>query len=202
MGRKEKVHETCSDCGSDLFKCRNGFCSKTGCQTVGCDNQTFEKFEECKHCGHTGFKPVFKTVDAENTGRRRRRSSTNWDLVFGAGAALFVVLVAANYFFSNFFLPANSNTGGRDSTYLPVIDAGETIAYINTSKGVCSCYDEGFKLAGRNSNVLSSQYSAGFVLCREIYEVDGGDAWTAGWNARLYGKAYEASCRSYKRRAG
>lgn len=64
---------------------------------------------------------------------------------------------------------------------------------------VCECYDAAFSLAG-GVDVLSPEYRTGFQQCRARGGVDAGDAWTAGWNARLSGRPYEASCRSYKRR--
>jgi len=48
--------------------------------------------------------------------------------------------------------------------------------------------------------VLSPEYRTGFQQCRSRGGVDAGDAWTAGWNSRLSGRPYEASCRAYKRR--
>jgi len=61
------------------------------------------------------------------------------------------------------------------------------------------------KLAG-SYDVTSAEYRTGFEQCRfrggAQYGVDAGDAWTAGWNARRSGKAYEASCRAYKKRRG
>lgn len=64
---------------------------------------------------------------------------------------------------------------------------------------ICECYDNAFELAGK-ANVLSPEYRTGFEQCRARAGVDGGDAWTAGWNARLSSRPYEASCRAYKRR--
>jgi hypothetical protein len=49
-------------------------------------------------------------------------------------------------------------------------------------------------------DVLSPDYRTGFQQCRARGGVDAGDAWTAGWNSRLSGVPYEASCRAYKRR--
>ena len=60
-------------------------------------------------------------------------------------------------------------------------------------------YDKAFSLAAR-TKVLSSEYRTGFEQCRARAGVDGGDAWTAGWEARLASRPYEASCKSYKRR--
>jgi len=48
--------------------------------------------------------------------------------------------------------------------------------------------------------VISPEYRTGFEQCRARGGVDGGEAWTAGWNARLSAKPYEASCRAYQRR--
>jgi hypothetical protein len=63
---------------------------------------------------------------------------------------------------------------------------------------ICECYDKAFSLAGKVT-VLSPEYRTGFEQCRARAGIDGGDAWTAGWNARLSARPYESSCRTYKR---
>ncbi len=65
---------------------------------------------------------------------------------------------------------------------------------------ICSCYHDGYELAGSNSDVQSTAYRTGFTQCRSLGSIDGGKAWTAGWEARLSGHAFEASCKVYKRR--
>lgn len=88
---------------------------------------------------------------------------------------------------------ANSNTAYSDTDMTPTLTAtaGQDL--------VCECYDAAFELAGK-VDVLSPQYRTGFQQCRARGGVEGGDAWTAGWNARLSARPYEASCRAYRRR--
>ncbi|MEO1252850.1 MAG: hypothetical protein AAFW81_10955 [Pseudomonadota bacterium] len=64
---------------------------------------------------------------------------------------------------------------------------------------VCECYDKAFSIASKAA-VLSPEYRTGFEQCRARAGIDGGDAWTAGWTARLDSRPYEASCKAYKRR--
>ena len=89
--------------------------------------------------------------------------------------------------------PGNNGVSPTSSTMTPTLTAatGQDL--------ICQCYDEAFGLAGKVT-VISPEYRTGFEQCRARGGVDGGDAWTAGWNARLSAKPYEASCRSYKRR--
>ena len=65
---------------------------------------------------------------------------------------------------------------------------------------LCQCYDQGFDLAGENVDVMSSQYRTGFESCRAVAGARGGDAWTAGWNARLSSKPFQSSCGAWVRR--
>ena len=65
---------------------------------------------------------------------------------------------------------------------------------------LCRCYDEAFALAGKDVGVMSSQYRTGFQTCRAVGGPKGGDAWTAGWNARLSAAPYQAGCRGWLRR--
>ncbi len=64
----------------------------------------------------------------------------------------------------------------------------------------CFCYDAAFDLAGSSVDVMSSQYRTGYEHCRAEGEPQA-RAWTAGWNARLSARPYEASCRAYIRTA-
>ena len=66
---------------------------------------------------------------------------------------------------------------------------------------VCPCYEAAFELAGSRVDVMSSQYRTGYEQCRAVGHQAGADAWTAGWNARLSARPFEASCRSYVRSA-
>lgn len=65
---------------------------------------------------------------------------------------------------------------------------------------LCQCFDQAFDLAGDNVGVMSSQYRTGFESCRAVAGARGGDAWTAGWNARLSSKPFQASCSAWLRR--
>lgn len=116
------------------------------------------------------------------------------EAVFGGILALFVLAVAAYAIISVNF------RGASDDTYVGGSALPQTGASAEGS-GLCQCFEEGFNLAGSNVGVMSSQYRTGFEQCRAVLGVDGGDAWTAGWNARLSSKPYEASCRSYLRRS-
>jgi len=65
---------------------------------------------------------------------------------------------------------------------------------------LCQCFDQAFDLAGENVDVMSSQYRTGFESCRAVAGARGGDAWTAGWNARVSSKPFQASCSAWLRR--
>ena len=123
------------------------------------------------------------------------------EALFGGVLALVVIAVAV-------FAVANTSVNGASKSadkpeavpvtthanLKPVALKSETDADL-----VCECYDKAFSLAS-NVNVLSPEYRTGFEQCRARAGVDGGDAWTAGWEARLASRPYEASCKSYKRR--
>lgn len=128
----------------------------------------------------------------------------NIEAVFGGVLAL-VVLGVAFFAVMNTSFPSGAAPGGAapaaaasDGTYAGGA-ATPTLAASSGQDLVCECYDAGFELAGK-VDVLSPEYRTGFQQCRARGGVDGGDAWTAGWNARLSGRPYEASCRAYKRR--
>lgn len=127
----------------------------------------------------------------------------NIEAVFGGILALVVLGVAFYAITSNTFgLPGvGSGSGGTVDpvTTVSTTGTGPVLTARNGQDLVCECYDEAFDLAGK-VGVLSPEYRTGFEQCRARGGVDGGDAWTAGWNARLSAKPYEASCRSYKRR--
>ena len=125
------------------------------------------------------------------------------EALFGGVLAL-VVLGIAIYAVANttFGGPNGSATVTPDPTgTMPVIQSSTPVSLAASSGQdlICECYDRAFDLAGK-VKVLSPEYRTGFEQCRARGGVDGGDAWTAGWNARLSSKPYEASCRSYKRR--
>ncbi|MEM9496016.1 MAG: hypothetical protein AAGA09_08430 [Pseudomonadota bacterium] len=117
------------------------------------------------------------------------------EALFGGVLAL-VVLGAVAYGIANssVSLPGRTTAAAQNtSVSAPVLTAssGQDL--------ICECYNDAFELAGK-VKVLSPQYRTGFQQCRARAGVDGGDAWTAGWNARTSSKPYEASCRAYKRR--
>lgn len=128
----------------------------------------------------------------------------NIEAMFGGVLALVVLGIA-------FYAVMNANIGtGGEATDTPTSNVSissnasdsEMTPTLTLNGGqdlVCECYDAAFSLAGK-VDVLSPEYRTGFQQCRARGGVDAGDAWTAGWNARLSGRPYEASCKSYKRR--
>lgn len=121
------------------------------------------------------------------------------EAIFGGVLAL-IVLGIAVYAVANTTFGAvggpSVNVGSNNGTS---VAPTPTLTALSGQGLICECYDEAFELAGR-ANVLSPEYRTGFEQCRARAGVDGGDAWTAGWNARLSSRPYEASCRAYKRR--
>ena len=128
----------------------------------------------------------------------------NIEAIFGGILAL-VVLGVAFFAVVNTSFPSGSGAGEAAPAATSVnanYSGPVTTPTLTAASGqdlVCECYDAGFELAGK-VEVLSPEYRTGFQQCRARGGVDGGDAWTAGWNARLSGRPYEASCRAYKRR--
>lgn len=125
----------------------------------------------------------------------------NIEAIFGGILAL-VVLGVAFFAVMNTSFPSDEGGGGPAPADEMAYSGSATTPTLAAASGqdlICECYDAGFELAGE-VDVLSPQYRTGFQQCRARGGVDGGDAWTAGWNARLSGRPYEASCRSYKRR--
>ncbi|WP_425410655.1 hypothetical protein [Hyphococcus sp.] len=122
------------------------------------------------------------------------------EAIFGGVLALAVLGVAL-------FAVMNTNFGRTDdprsnasaNTTYSGSDMTPTLTSISGQDLICECYDAAFQLAGK-VDVVSPEYRTGFQQCRARGGVDGGDAWTAGWNARLSARPYEASCRAYKRR--
>jgi len=129
----------------------------------------------------------------------------NIEAIFGGILAL-VVLGAAFYAITSTSFGSSRpiQTGKAPATSQPVdtVSANGSGPAIRASAAqdlVCECYDKAFDLAAK-VGVLSPEYRTGFEQCRAQGGVDGGDAWTAGWNARLSSRPYESSCRSYQRR--
>ncbi|GJL92681.1 hypothetical protein [Hyphococcus sp.] len=124
----------------------------------------------------------------------------NIEAIFGGVLALVVLGVALFAVMNTNFASGN---GGSASAVTPTTSSGSvtapTLTAVSGQDLVCECYDAAFQMAGQ-VDVLSPEYRTGFQQCRARGGVDAGDAWTAGWNSRLSGRPYEASCRSYKRR--
>lgn len=119
------------------------------------------------------------------------------EAIFGGILALIVLGIAVYAVANTTFGSVGGPSGGGVSA--PVGAAAPTLTALSGQGLICECYDDAFELAGR-ANVLSPQYRTGFEQCRARAGVDGGEAWTAGWNARLSSRPYESSCRAYKRR--
>lgn len=125
----------------------------------------------------------------------------NIEAIFGGVLAL-VVLGIALFAVMNTSFSSGGNAGTTTPPATTVSSGTDMTPTLTAASGqdlICDCYDEAFELAGK-VDVLSPAYRTGFQQCRARGGVDGGDAWTAGWNARLSGRPYEASCRAYKRR--
>lgn len=124
----------------------------------------------------------------------------NIEAIFGGVLALVVLGVAIFAVMNTTFSNGNQNT----NTPVPNTASGPDMTPTLTSAAgqdlICECYDAAFQLSGK-VDVISPEYRTGFQQCRARGGVDAGDAWTAGWNARLSGRPYEASCRAYKRRS-
>lgn len=122
------------------------------------------------------------------------------EAIFGGLLAL-VVLGVALYSVANTSFGGTLGGGstGGNSVVPSANAATPTLTAVSGQDLICQCYDEAFALAGK-VKVISPEYRTGFEQCRARGGVDGGDAWTAGWNARLSARPYEASCRAYKRK--
>jgi hypothetical protein len=116
------------------------------------------------------------------------------EAVFGGILAL-VVLGAAVYLVVRGFAPT--------TTPPPTIEApaATTTALVSAEDVLCQCYDQAFALAGSDVGVMSSQYRTGFESCRAVGGPRGGEAWTAGWNARVSARPFAAGCRAWLRRS-
>ena len=120
------------------------------------------------------------------------------EAIFGGVLALIVVGAAI-------FMLAGGNWGSGGTA--PPTDGGVVAPPPSTGSGdaptnagLCQCFDQAFDLAGKNVDVMSSQYRTGFESCRAVLGPKGGDAWTAGWNARLSSKSFMSSCSSWLKR--
>ena len=117
------------------------------------------------------------------------------EAMFGGVLALFVLGIAI-------YAVANTNFGASKKAPTDVTTSTTRAPIISARGGqdlICECYNDAFEMAAK-TKVVSPHYRTGFEQCRARAGVDGGDAWTAGWNARLSAKPYESSCRAYKRK--
>lgn len=120
------------------------------------------------------------------------------EMIFGGILALLVVVASA------FFMLAGPGGSGKAAARSTPVDPIDAIRFVDGSV-VCPCYDAAFKIAGKNPNVMTSRYETGYSQCRALGDRAAADAWTAGWNAQLRKRPYEASCRRFRqsrRRAG
>ncbi len=121
------------------------------------------------------------------------------EALFGGLLAL-VVLGVAIYAITDTTFGGSGGPVAQPPTITATVSSETPVLTQESGQGlICECYDEAFALSGK-VNVLSPEYRTGFEQCRTRGGVNGGDAWTAGWNARLSAKPYESSCRSYQRR--
>lgn len=114
------------------------------------------------------------------------------EAVFGGILVLFVLAVAAYAILTG---------GKRGPISIDPVDGGATVSAPSTPAALdaelCRCFSEGFNLAGSNVGVMSAQYRTGFEVCRTQLGESGGCAFTAGWNARISHRPFEANCRSF-----
>lgn len=113
------------------------------------------------------------------------------EAIFGGILVLFVLVLAAYAIL----------TGNRPPVVIDPIGGGTTAPAPVTASArdnaICGCFSEGYSLAGSNVGVMSAQYRTGVEVCRSQLGEDGGCAFTAGWNARLSARPFEANCRTY-----
>ncbi len=191
-------------CGGALFKC--GHCGSLGCEKPGCDSRQFKPIERCNDCGRSyerikQYKPSAAPADGAASGVVGRPFALpNVELLFGGVLGLVVLAAALAGLFGAF--------GGRIGQSESQTAAASSIGAVSLAPAeqsysdICQCYRQGMSLAGTGVTVLSSQYRTGFVQCRAVFGPQGGDAWTAGWNARIDGKLVGAGCRSWQRGFG
>ncbi|MEE9330519.1 MAG: hypothetical protein V3V30_10310 [Parvularculaceae bacterium] len=127
------------------------------------------------------------------------------EAIFGGLLAIVVLGVALYSITTTSFggTIAGPGPGGGGSEVTTVATSSGSAPVLTATAGqdlICQCYNEAFQLAGKVT-VVSPEYRTGFEQCRARGGVNGGDAWTSGWNSRLSSRPYEASCRAYKRRS-
>ncbi len=197
-------------CGGPLFKCDNPECGSTGCERKSCDNRQFHPIQKCKDCGRAYERiQLFEVAKGVNAGGNmdnhgdKPSGLPRTEVMFG-GALVLAALLAAMFALAGNF-PGNFGGGSRSdpAATTPSIEAsaGPTLASGGYTE-ICQCYRDGMELAGRGVSVLDSKYRVGFVQCRASFGTQGGEAWTAGWNAREQGRIVGAGCRSWQRGFG
>lgn len=92
-------------------------------------------------------------------------------------------------------LSGGNNGGGGGTATVSTSASGGSLLSMAPEEAMCSCYDDAFKLAA-SADASSPGYSAGFQACRAALGIEGGAAWTAGWEARQSG-ARLGGCRQY-----
>jgi len=187
-------------CGAPVFKCGHVDCGSVGCEKSGCDNRQFLPIEKCKDCGRSyerikQYKPSASPDDgAGSTVVGRPLALPNIELLFGGVLGL----VALGAVVAGLMGVSGGGSGAGVQTPNITGSTPSTIAYAD----ICECYRDGGALAGTGVSTLSPRYRTGFVQCRAIFGPEGGEAWTAGWNARSTGKVVGAGCRSWQRGFG
>lgn len=194
--RKGKV------CGAPVFKCGHADCGSIGCEKSGCDNRQFTPIERCKDCGRSHerikqFKPSAGPYEGAGSGvAGKPLALPSVELLFGAVLGLVAVGAVLVLMTGMFGRPADGAAAPSPEIAVAAVSPAQTFA------DVCQCYRQGMSLAGSGASVLSSTYRVGFVQCRASFGVEGGEAWTAGWNARVEGKLIGAGCRSWRKGLG
>lgn len=116
------------------------------------------------------------------------------EAIFGGILALFVIAVAAYAILTGPGRDRGDDDYGRGPGGGSSASAG--------GESLCGCFDDGFRLAESNVGVMSAQYRTGFEYCRARLGEPGSCAFTAGWNAALSSRPFEATCRAAIRREG
>jgi len=185
------------DCHQPCYICWN--CNAVGCENYDCDIRQFEPVERCMNCGHPfvrypyyGETPINNREPSKPGGRSKKLLTPPpipWRYIVGGILAVIVIFAVT------VFLKA------QNTLLIPTPSVSTNLVSSNielqTIEGLCTCYDAGFKLAEESVGVLSPEYETGFLMCRKIHNIEGGQAWTAGWNARFQTKPWKATCKRY-----
>lgn len=109
------------------------------------------------------------------------------EAIFGGALALLVAGVAVYALTRGPGAPPSDQPGTPPPADVVVV----------TPDPLCQCFEDGYDLAGSDVGVMSAQYRTGFEQCRARLGNRGGEAWTAGWNARLSSQPWQANCRAW-----